>query len=244
MPRSYARGRYQRGRRGRASRRRRRYGYRVPTGRAAMARYYTPRTTSLSTAGVIPDVMYCKMRYNDQFSMSATVPNSAVYQFAINDIYDPNITGTGHQPRGHDQWANMYTHYEVQACAIRVRAVNMGDAAILLCVPQSYDSASANNHYNAGEIEEAKLIIMPEANGTGEQYGWLQHYIPCKKVGGHVTDDVVYQGALGSSSPSRRHKWTIVLGGLSITSGSASADIQVDLLYYVKLFDKKNIGTS
>jgi len=38
----------------------------------------------------------------------------AVYDFSANGLYDPNITGSGHQPRGFDQFIVLWDHYLVE----------------------------------------------------------------------------------------------------------------------------------
>lgn len=34
----------------------------------------------------------------------------------MNSIFDPDYTGVGHQPLGHDQWATYYDKYQVESC--------------------------------------------------------------------------------------------------------------------------------
>jgi hypothetical protein len=42
------------------------------------------------------------------------------YLFSANGMYDPNITGTGHQPIGFDQMMALYEQYTVVAAAVEV----------------------------------------------------------------------------------------------------------------------------
>lgn len=42
--------------------------------------------------------------------------------YRSNSIYDPDYTGTGHQPRSHDQYALYYRYYRVLGCKIKVTA--------------------------------------------------------------------------------------------------------------------------
>lgn len=44
-----------------------------------------------------------------------------IHAFSANNIYDPDVTGTGHQPLGRDQWALYYNHYRVIKSAITVK---------------------------------------------------------------------------------------------------------------------------
>ena len=60
-----------------------------------------------------PTAQVVRMRYCETIEIDAGVASAAAYYFRANSIFDPNQTGTGHQPYGHDTFATMYNHYEV-----------------------------------------------------------------------------------------------------------------------------------
>jgi len=64
------------------------------------------------------------LRYGERVSYSGIAGSSAFYTFSANGMYDPNITGTGHQPRGFDQLMALYDHYIVKTATIEVWAQN------------------------------------------------------------------------------------------------------------------------
>ena len=41
-------------------------------------------------------------------------------QFKVNSIYDPDLTGIGHQPLGRDTWAGIYDYYKVLETRVHV----------------------------------------------------------------------------------------------------------------------------
>lgn len=49
---------------------------------------------------------------------------AADYVFSANGLYDPNITGVGHQPLGFDNYMAMYEHYTVIGAKITVQFQN------------------------------------------------------------------------------------------------------------------------
>ena len=57
-----------------------------------------------------PQSISTKLRYVEKINMGSIGASSNVVQnqFIANGAYDPNFTGTGHQPRGFDQF-NEYT---------------------------------------------------------------------------------------------------------------------------------------
>lgn len=66
------------------------------------------------------------VRYVECFSMNAPIGVPTQYAFSANGLYDPNITGTGHQPMGFDQMMALYNHYEVIGAKITLTAINSG----------------------------------------------------------------------------------------------------------------------
>lgn len=61
-----------------------------------------------------------KMVYHDAFILNSTTGILANQVFRAGSIFDPDFTGTGHQPRGHDQWAQLYHKYLVIGARISV----------------------------------------------------------------------------------------------------------------------------
>lgn len=62
----------------------------------------------------MPNNFGAKLRYAETFTIDpGTVGVAGVHVFSANGLYDPNITGVGHQPRGFDQLMTMYDHYTV-----------------------------------------------------------------------------------------------------------------------------------
>lgn len=65
-----------------------------------------------------PTSRVCKLKYAEQFTINPAVGTVGTYVFSANGLYDPNITGFGHQPYGFDQLCALYDHYVVLASKI------------------------------------------------------------------------------------------------------------------------------
>lgn len=65
-----------------------------------------------------------KLTYYDQNNFSTGAVLAGNYIFTANGLYDPNITGTGHQPMGFDQMMLFYEHYTVTLSKITVNFYN------------------------------------------------------------------------------------------------------------------------
>jgi hypothetical protein len=54
-----------------------------------------------------------KHRYLETFQLTTTLGVRAAYTFAVNAMYDPNITGSGHKPIGFTQMSAIFGRYTV-----------------------------------------------------------------------------------------------------------------------------------
>jgi len=79
--------------------------------------YGTTRSNTIN--GPLAMRQIVKLRYAEDVNISAGIALGS-YDFRANSIFDPNLTGIGHQPLGHDQWAVFYDHYVVLGARIKV----------------------------------------------------------------------------------------------------------------------------
>jgi len=67
-----------------------------------------------SLSAPFPYKMVTKLRYVDYLlTLDAAAASFATLNWRANDLYDPYASGFGHQPRGFDQWADMYKKFVV-----------------------------------------------------------------------------------------------------------------------------------
>lgn len=74
------------------------------------------RRKSLVNLGksIVPRAQIAKLAYCDNdFSLTSTSGTSARDSYSLLGMYDPDLTGTGHQPLGFDQMMTLYDHYQV-----------------------------------------------------------------------------------------------------------------------------------
>jgi len=68
------------------------------------------------------------MRYVERVFIDPSIGSAGSYVYSANGMYDPNVTGTGHQPYGFDQWMLFYNHYTVLSSTIHVQFSNVNGA--------------------------------------------------------------------------------------------------------------------
>lgn len=78
------------------------------------------RSTTVQRNFAVADTQIVKLKYGEKISLNAAAAGTGTYVFRANSIFDPNYTGTGHQPLSHDEWGNFYQHYAVLGSRIKV----------------------------------------------------------------------------------------------------------------------------
>jgi hypothetical protein len=66
----------------------------------------------------VPEIRWAKLVYSDKRNLDPGTDSTISWIISANGMYDPDITGTGGQPRFYDQYAAMYTRYCVEAADI------------------------------------------------------------------------------------------------------------------------------
>ena len=67
-----------------------------------------------------PTSMVSTLRYTDRIDFAPTAITTLAHTFAANDVYDPNVTGVGHQPRGFDEYTLLYDTFTVTTSRMSV----------------------------------------------------------------------------------------------------------------------------
>nr|AGA18379.1 hypothetical protein [uncultured marine virus] len=177
------------------------------------------------------------MRYSDQFSIDATAAGTpGTYIFSANGLHDPNITGTGHQPRGYDQLMAMYRHYEVLEALIEVWA-DPSDSTAAGLLTLSVRSSNTPVALRDDMIEHRTAItkaMAPSGGGPGVIYTKIA--VKPSQFLGLKSDDTV-RGAEGfnPASPVYFHVNTMRLAG----GDQDEVFCQARITYKVKLSEPK-----
>lgn len=77
------------------------------------------RRFNLRKLDPLPPSRMVKLRYCEQVQINPPGV-AATYNFSCNSLFDPNTTGTGHQPLMYDMMATLYDHYLVLGSKIKV----------------------------------------------------------------------------------------------------------------------------
>lgn len=130
---------------------------------------------------------------------------ASTHVFSMNGMYDPDITGVGHQPLGFDQTVGvMYNHYTVIASRARVSVFNRDTLYPINCILQLKDTATTST--DVDDIIENGLCrwdTIPPAGTGGAQKNLVINCSPTKFFGRKVLQDDIFRGS-SSSNPSEQ----------------------------------------
>lgn len=97
--------------------------------------------------------------------------NPGTHIFSLNSLFDPDLTGGGHQPRGFDQIMTMYDHYTVINTKVRIDAhnneTNRG-AYIVATLRDNNISASNYTDYTESLNSQWKILGI-ESSGSADK---------------------------------------------------------------------------
>lgn len=110
-------------------------------------------------------------KYADTVAITVTTGGGLGYRyrFSCNGMYDPDKTGTGHQPLFFDQMADLYNHYTVVGSKIEVRFISANSTTVPIDVVISKDddqTTALTTITEAREQSGAVSGIVPPGNDT------------------------------------------------------------------------------
>jgi len=204
-----------------------------------------------------PQSKLVKMRYVDcnlTLDPGAGLITSHVY--SANSVYDPDITATGHQPMGHDQWSKIYRRYTVLSSKITARwnPVNGGVSTnvqpcyfgIMLDEPGGVGTSSFSSINNLLESKTATGYqtggISASANNKQYVFPFCTKYFNSKKYFGtkNTVDDDLVSGNMGDfgtgSSPGSEPRYVVWACSIDGNDpGSASLTVEIDYIALLRV---------
>lgn len=195
-----------------------------------------------------PKSMYTWMTYEQIFGVSNGGAGTfgSDQTFRLNSVFDPDLTGVGHQPYGFDQLSGIYANYKVLRCRVSLWAQNPTDKTQGAYVGVSVQSSSDTNTPMAnklpqtiGERPNCNLIYV---SGTGEQSNYSTFEIPLNEVLGLSREEFLKDvedtcSAIGTN-PSKAALLSLAMAdpGGAASVGSVTCTVRVQLQFYVQFF--------
>lgn len=107
--------------------------------------------------------------------------------FNLNSLYDPDKTGTGHQPYGYDALQVAYNRYKVHGCLVELEFYNPQSLNAVDCVYCLFNPSNVSGSLTGitpaviGEEQQGETIVI---SNTGSQSRKVKMYVPMWKAFG------------------------------------------------------------
>lgn len=202
--------------------------------RNAIIKARVPHNMSIVNIGLgLPKKMAMVLKYVEPVLINAAAGVYSTYQYSLNSLYDPNYTGTGHQPMYFDQIMALYDHY----CVIKSKFVfkafaNPGGAQC--CIQYFINDDTSVTPVNFDGAAEQSLAKMTLTTPLNTKPVTLSGSWSAKAFfGGDVLANVDLQGT-SSSNPTEQSYVTI--GLQSLDKASTVALQGVIEIHYTAIF--------
>ena len=180
-----------------------------------------------------------QLMYTDQFDVVCTSGALSVYTFNSNGLYDPDQTGTGHQPLGFDQYAAQYNRYRVLATEYDV---HFGNPAVsyssLRCAVAHVNGSTVPSNPAIFEIPYSKYGVVSTYGAPLRLQGTFDLTILNSDPQKYKIDD--RYSALVTGNPAE----VMYIHLAIMPNASATVRVHVRFVYHVEFYDVETPGAS
>lgn len=197
-------------------------------------------------ASTIPRSMKRKLVYVARFSRDPGAGTAASYFFSCNGLYDPDITGVGHQPMGFDQLMAFYDHYVVTGAKLTLTAMSQSTsfpAANQIITLKIRDSTTGAPSDIAVPIEQGDCTygVIGSGNGGSSQLTLQSAVNPARFLGRRqALSDPNLKGS-ATANPGEECFFQITVAALASSDDPPPIDFLVKIEYTAHFIEPKNL---
>jgi len=186
-----------------------------------------------------PEQMTMKLKYAENIRHTITA-GFVQYVWRANGIYDPNVTGTGHQPMYFDQMMALYNHFVV--ISSHIRATPFTGAVVDLMFAGYIDDDATGTTTMTTAIEKPGSHV--EA-GIPSQYRLMPIDLYWKSENAFGKDIMANSELHGTAAadPTEQSYYIFALGDPAAGTTS-NVDVAYEIWYDVVFFERKDVSAS
>jgi len=175
----------------------------------------------------LPNRLSNKLTYCERVTVNLTAGGFGSFLFSVNGLYDPNLTGVGHQPLYFDQLMALYSHYAVSKSRIRVNVFSQVIYGMDMTIFIDDDSTiSISNGSHARERKDASTVMV---NSNLQTSPYLYKSWDCQKAFGTSPTAGDHLQGNASNNPSEQQYYVIVLdAGINGANAGIEMDVRID----------------
>jgi len=195
-----------------------------------------PTVVRLRALG-LPAEFRMPMRYVESITLVAATGSLGIYQYRTNSLFDPNFTGTGHQPYGFDQMKTYYASYLVTSSKASIECLSSATVVCLAGIATSAESSTG--------ITTADGFMEPGKGQGGLLYSnSTRGFETCWALKAIADHDPADYSALISASPANSDFYTVFVQDAYALAGTATLFFTILIEYEVTWKDPVTFATS
>lgn len=181
-----------------------------------------------------PPKMVAKLRYCDTYQITSTAGSIAKQVLYLNSTFDPDNTGTGHQPLYRDTYAAIYLQYAVISAKVRLTFVsNAATSAMLVGGLIDDDNSTSTTVSVLCEQSSGQHWLIPNATGSLNTHTFYFNWNCMKWLGIDPYASETYKTAVGSNPTeiSSFLIWAAPCDGSSTTTTTVFVEMEQTVLW-------------
>lgn len=183
------------------------------------------------------------LRYADTYNLAGGVPTPNAQVMLMNSLYDPDSTGTGHQPLDYDQFTAIYLKYLVVEFEYHLTLYNLATIGTKWVVAMSETDISSRTVDALSEIKYCKSGIVGRADG-GDCMVKVSGRMPLSKImGQRILDSDSSMYSNYNASPADGAFFIVKCASLDGTS-NANMYVKADIRYHAFFKDRNEPSQS
>lgn len=223
----------------------------LPARNDVIHRQQAPHSAVLTRTPLMPAFVQTKRMLYYEPNLSLSVPITGIpvsYAFTANGLYDPNITGSGHQPMGFDQMMSLYEQYTVVRSSITVTFRPHG--SICFGVSLSPDTSAFTSSPGLVENGLSKYVCASGfATEVGGKFPSLTLHCDVRGYFGQRTSREMLNNTnlfgTAAANPTEQVYFLVnAWQGIGIAGGGISLDFECILAYDAIFWEPRKLGPS
>lgn len=186
-----------------------------------------------------PRKMVAKIRYADNVALSNTSGVSTTYQFRATSVFDPDYTGAGHQPYGHDTYGTIYNHYIVLKSTFTCTPTTPFNGRLIVQTTDDQTISSDLNGNTGAELKDSTVVTQSNATmpSTARVYYDRDKWFSKR-------DQTQFSSADFGANPAENVFYNIQMYGAGPTTTVGTTYFYIYIEYIVEMWELKDLGSS
>jgi hypothetical protein len=204
----------------------------------AMAKLRSFNNYESPRIGFLDPHKYITLKYCDVYNFTLTTGTATNQVMNLNSLFDPDRTGTGHQPYGYDQLATLYNRYRVYVTEWKITFHAESVGFYICVVPSNGALATAITNQASFTLAGESPRSVVRCQGVGANDVIIRGKSVLNDLNGTTLAE--YSGddrfqALFGASPSEL--LLLNIGVYDQSGSSVTVDFSVELKFHVEIHD-------